>query len=186
MDRSIEMRPVVPFRAEHDLRVHGDARASQALHDRHQQALGPRLAQQPVAQLRVGGVDRDIERGQSLRLDSVELRLVQIRQRDVVAVQAGEPEVVVLDIQALAHPSRQLVDEAEHALVGAGRDLGRPRRLELEPQLWPAPPEHGRAPTPAGGLICLSPWMMYWSPEVTVKAAVTQAKSFGKAWSAPK
>ena len=125
--------------------MHGNARPGEPLHDRHHVALDPGLPQQPVAYLGVRGVDRNVERGESLRLDPVELRLLQIGQRDVVAVQEGEPEVVVLDVEALAHSSRQLVDEAEDALVGAGRDLRRAWRLQLEPQPWPASPEHGRA-----------------------------------------
>ena len=56
-----------------------------------------------MAQLGVGGVHGDVERRQPLRLDARELGLVEIGQRDVVAVQERQPEVVVLDVEALAH-----------------------------------------------------------------------------------
>ena len=101
-----------------------DARARQALHDAAcRSRLHPRLAEQTVPQVGVGRVHRDVQRRQPLLLDAGELRLREVGQRDVVPVQERQPEVVVLDVEALAHPARQLVDEAEHALVGAGGDL---------------------------------------------------------------
>src|SRR5262245_54510263 len=87
-------------------------------------------------------MDGDIERRQTLLLDAKEFRLFEVGQRDVVAVQEGKPEVVVLDVQALAHAARQLMDEAEYALVGAGRDFRWPRRFELESHSRPAAQQH--------------------------------------------
>src|SRR5262249_29257880 len=87
----------------------------------------------------------NVERRQPLRLDPLELVLLEIGERDVVAMEEGEPEVVVLDVETPAHAARQLVDEAEHALVAARVDLPRPRRLELEAQVGPRPPEQRRA-----------------------------------------
>ena len=255
---AVEVRAVVPARAQHDLRVHGDARLGEPLHHRQQLAAHPWPAEQGVAQLRVGGVHRDVERREALGLDARELRFLEIGEGDVVAVQEREPEVVVLDVQALAHALRELVDEAEDALVGAGRDLGRARGLELEPELRAAaaeprgarppvaldreaqvllarvevevdhvaqgravdredavpgtqarpgrgrprrhrghhdalcglgrPAGHGqtRPLTEVGVSSCLSPRMMYCSPEVIVNAAVTQASSVvtnaGRSW----
>jgi hypothetical protein len=75
--------------------------------------------------------------------DSLERGLVEIAERDVVAVQERQPEVVVLDVQALAHAARELVDEAEDALVRAGGDVAGARRLELDAELDP-----GAAPEP--------------------------------------
>ena len=95
----------------------------------------PRLAEQAMAQRGIGRVHGDVERRQPLLDDPLEVRVVEVGQRDVVAVQEREPVVVVLDVEALAHPPRQLVDEAEHALVGAGRDVAGPRRLELDAEL---------------------------------------------------
>ena len=129
---ALEVRAVVPFRAQHDLGVHEiPALASRSITGSSSRR-DPRLAEEGVAQIGIGGVHRDVERREALGLDSCQLRLVEIGQRDVVAVQERQPEVVVLHVEALAHALRELVDEAEDALVGAGGDLGRPRRRELE------------------------------------------------------
>ena len=64
--------------------------------------------------------------------------LVEVAERDVVAVQERESEVVVLHVEALAHALRELVNEAEHALVRARRDVARARRRQLEPEPRPA------------------------------------------------
>ena len=58
----LELDTVVPARAEHDLRVHPDPGARQPCHERHEVAFHARLPQQPVAELGIGGVHRDIER----------------------------------------------------------------------------------------------------------------------------
>ena len=106
----------------------------QALEPRQDLGRVPRPPEQSVPELGVGGVDRDVERRQALRDDPLERGLVEIAERDVVAVQERQPEIVVLHVQTLAHALRKLVDEAEHALVGAGRDVPRARRLQLEPE----------------------------------------------------
>src|SRR6185503_314186 len=139
--RAVEVGAVVPARAQHDLGVHRDAGLGEALHHGQELAAHPGLAEQGVAQVGIGGVHRDVQRREALRLDALELGLLQIGQGDVVAVQERETEVVVLDVEALAQSLRQLVDEAEDALVGAGRDLGRLRGLELEAERGAAPLE---------------------------------------------
>ena len=143
--RAVEVRAIVPVRAEHDLRVHADARTGEALHHGQELALDLRPAEEAMAQLRVGRVDGDVERGEPLRLDALQLLLVEVGQRDVVAVQERQAEVVVLHVEALAHAARQLVDEAEDALVRAGRDLRRLRRLERQSPVGAPALEH-RAP----------------------------------------
>src|SRR5581483_7038068 len=142
-----QVRAVVEAGAEHDLGMHPDPAGGQPPHALHQVTADRRRApQEEVAHDRIGGVDRDVERREPELQDALDLALREVGQRDVVAVQEGEAVVVVLDVEALAEPSRQLVDEAEHALVGAGRDLGRRGRLALEPEpLAPLPPQHDRA-----------------------------------------
>ena len=149
--RALELRPVVPFRHEHDLRVHHDARLGQPLHDGQELTADPRLAEEPVAEGGVRGVHGDVERREPLRLDARELVLLEIGQGDVVAVEKRQAEVVVLHVEALPHPARELVDEAEHALVGAGVDLARARRFELEAEVGPRAAKE-RAPPPAPAL----------------------------------
>ena len=52
--------------------------------------------------------------------DAVDLVVLHVRHGDIVAEQEGETLVVVLEVKTLAHTGRQLVNEAEHAVVGAG------------------------------------------------------------------
>ena len=66
------------------------------------------------------------------RDDAVDLAVVDVRQRDVVAEQERKARVVVLEVQRFAHAGRKLVDEAENAFVAAGALLIHQIRLELE------------------------------------------------------
>ncbi len=52
--------------------------------------------------------------------DTVDLTLINVRQRDVVAEQKRKAIIIILKIERFAHAGRQLVNEAEHALVAAG------------------------------------------------------------------
>ena len=52
--------------------------------------------------------------------DAVDLVVLHVRHGDIVAEQKGKPLVVILEIKALAHSGRQLVDEAEHTFITAG------------------------------------------------------------------
>ena len=131
----LEVGAVVEAGTEHHLRVHADPRLREALEARQDLGRHARAAEQLPAQRGIGRVHRHVERRQPLLDDTRELRFLQIGERDVVAVQERQPEVVVLDVEALAHPLRQLVDEAEHALVGAGGDLRCAGRLELDAQI---------------------------------------------------
>ena len=144
---ALEVRPVVEPGAQHDLRVEPDPGVGQAAEALHEVALdGLGAPEQEVPQHRVGGVHRDIEGREAEVDDALDLAVREVGQRDVVAVEERQPVVVVLDVEALAEALRQLVDEAEHALVGACRDLRRLRRLALETEVpAPLPLEHDRA-----------------------------------------
>ena len=63
-----------------------------------------------------------MQRRQALGDDPLEVRLGEPCQGREVAVQEAEPVVVVLEVEAAAHPLRQLVDEAELTVVVAGPD----------------------------------------------------------------
>ena len=65
-------------------------------------------------------MDRHVQRRQPLGDDAFEVCLGETRQGREVAVQEAEPVVVVLEVEAAAHPLGQLVDEAELAMVVAG------------------------------------------------------------------
>ena len=134
-DRALEVRAVIPFGHEHDLGVHDDAGLGETLHARHELAADRGLTQEAVAEVGLHGVDGDVERREALLLDAPQLGILQIRQRDVVAVEEGEAEIVVLDVEALAHALGKLMDEAEDALVRARGDLAGAWRLQLQSQV---------------------------------------------------
>ena len=73
--------------------------------------------------LGIGGVDAHVERAQPLGHDSFEVGLGEAGECRVVAVQERQPVVVVLHVQAAPEAGRQLVDEAELAVVVARAHL---------------------------------------------------------------
>ncbi len=144
----LQVRAVVPVGDEDDLGVHGDACLGEPLHDGQELAPDVGTAEQTVAELGIGGMHRDIEWREPLLLDPCEVVLLEVGEGNVIAVEEGEPEIVVLDVEAPPHPPWQLVDEAEDALIGAGRDLRGPGRLELEAEPGGAALEHEAALPP--------------------------------------
>ena len=122
---------VVDAGAHDDLAVHLDVVVEQG--PQPAQARGaPPVAQQVGAHVGVGGVDADVQRRQPLGDDPLEVGLGEAGQRREVAVEERQPVVVVLQVEALAHARRQLVDEAELAVVVAGADLVEQRRVHLD------------------------------------------------------
>ena len=127
----VEHGAVVDARAHHHLAVHLDAVVEQ----------GPQPAQAggaaPVAQHLgphpgVGGVDADVERAQALGQHPLEVGLGEAGEGREVAVQERQPVVVVLEVQAAPQARRQLVDEAELAVVVAGAHPVEQRRVHLD------------------------------------------------------
>ena len=112
-----ELFAVVQSLAHDQLAVHCDAAFRKAVHDFQCFARMPVL-QHFNTQLRVGRLHRDIDRRDVHAQDAVHVRLGQIGHGNIVAHQEGHPRVVVLDIQGFAHPFWQLIDKAEHTLVG--------------------------------------------------------------------
>ena len=78
------------------------------------------IAQQARAHLGVGRVDAHVQRAELLGDDPLEIGLGETREGREIAVEKRQPEVVVLQVQAAAHPLGELVDEAERAVVVAG------------------------------------------------------------------
>ncbi len=127
--------PVVPVRAEDDLRVQADTRPGQSLEAGKDLGGVTRPPKQGVAERRIGGMHGDVERRQPLLDDPREGLLVQIAEGDVVAVQERQPKVVVLHVEAAPHSLGKLVNEAEDTLVGAGGDLTGAGGFELEAEV---------------------------------------------------
>ena len=122
--RVVEHVAVVDAGADDDLAPDLDAVVEQGAQPA--QARGaPRVAQHAGPQLRIGGVDADVQRRQTFRDDPFEVGLGEAGQRGEVPVQEAQPVVVVLEVQAAAQPLRQLVDEAELAVV-----VARPHAVE--------------------------------------------------------
>ncbi len=93
------------------------------------------IGQHPYPQLGVGGVHRDVDRADVHLDDALNLVVLHVGHGDVVAIQKGKPLIIILKIKALAHTRGQLVDEAEHAVVGAGLCFSSPRYvLKLQPK----------------------------------------------------
>ena len=90
------------------------------------------VAQQPGADIGVGRVDADVQRPEPLADDPLEVGLGEAGQGREVPVEKRQPVVVVLQVEALAHPLRQLVDEAERAVVVAGADAVEHRARQLD------------------------------------------------------
>ena len=131
--RVVERVAVVDPRAHHHLAVHLDA----AVEQRRQPAQARGTAtvpQQAGAQLGIGRVDAHVERAELLGEHALEVGLGEPGEGGEVPVEKGEAVVVVLQVQAAAHPLRELVDEAEGAVVVARADAVEHRALEIEPE----------------------------------------------------
>ena len=133
MQRTTQLIAVVHALADDQLTVHRDA----GLRESRQQLErfpGTRIAQHLHAQLRIRGLHRNIE-GRNVHFeDALHVLLGQIGHGNVVAHQERQPRVIVLDIQRVAHALGQLVDEAEHAAIGAALHLIHQIMLEVQPQ----------------------------------------------------
>ena len=119
LQRFFQRRAVVHAPAEHQLKVHLDARLGKAVEVR-QHLARVLVGHHPHPQVRVGGVHRDVD-GRDVHLDdALGLPLGEVRQGDVVAEQKGQALVVVLEVERFPQALGHLVDEAEHAVVRAG------------------------------------------------------------------
>ena len=110
---------VVLLRADHDLAVKVDARFLQPCQPLHN-VPGKAVVHQPAAQLRVGGVNADIQRRGVAANDPLKLLIAYVGQGDEIAHHQGKAPVVVLHVQGLAQSRRHLGDKAEGAIIVAG------------------------------------------------------------------
>ena len=132
--RALQLRAVIQAGAADDLAVHGDAAVGKAAHDLERLARA-RIAEQKRAQLRVRRVHGDIDGADVQVDDALHLALGQVRERHIIAHEEAQARVVVLEIQRRAHTRRHLVDEAEHAVVGARVGVVHEVGLKVQPQL---------------------------------------------------
>ena len=132
--RALQLRAVVQAGAADDLAVHGDAAVRKAPHDLKRFARAG-IAEQERAQLRIRRVHGDIDGADVQVDDALHLALGQVRERHIIAHEEAQARVVVLEIQRRAHTRRHLVDEAEHAVVGARVGVVHEVGLKVQPQL---------------------------------------------------
>ncbi len=133
--------PVVDPRAADDLPVHLDVVVEQRPQPA-QRRRPPPVPQQVRPDRRVGGVDADVERADPLGDDPLQVGLGEAGQGGEVPVEEAQPVVVVLEVEALPQPRRQLVDEAELAVVVAGADLVEQRAVDLDAERLAGPLGH--------------------------------------------
>jgi len=87
-------------------------------------------------------VDAHIQRRQPLGHHPLQVGLGEAGQGGEVSVKEREPVVVVLQVQAGPQTGRELVDEAELAVVVARPHPVEQRRVHLGAQRLPSPLEH--------------------------------------------
>ena len=127
----LERGAVVDPGADDDLTVHLDAPVEQHLEPAQAgRALG--VAQHLRPQLGVRGVDGDEQWAEALGQDAFRVELGEPGERREVAVEEGQPVVVVLEVQAAPHALGQLVDEAERAVVVTRADAVEDGRGDLD------------------------------------------------------
>jgi hypothetical protein len=84
-------------------------------------------------------VDAHVERGQLLGHHALEVGLGEAGEGREVPVEERQPIVVVLEVEAAAQPRRELVDEAELAVVVARAHPVEQRRVDLDPERLAGP-----------------------------------------------
>ena len=132
--RALQLRAVVQAGTADDLAVHGDAAVRKAPHDLERFARAG-IAEQERTQLRVRRMYGDVDGADVQVDDALHLTLGQVRERHVIAHEEAQARVVILEIQRRAHARRHLVDEAEHAVVGARVSVVHEVGLKVQPQL---------------------------------------------------
>src|SRR5687768_6258537 len=88
------------------------------------------VVEQALARLPRRCVHGDVEGRQAVAKDTLEVAVLQVRERGEIAVREREPIVIVANVERLSQATRQPLDEAELAPVRTATDG---RRLQLEP-----------------------------------------------------
>ena len=88
-----------------------------------------------AAQLRICRLYWNIDRRQLKPDNPLNILILHIRQRDIVALQERKSGIIVLKIQCLTHARRHLVDETEDALIPAGTIIAHQTIFKGNPQI---------------------------------------------------
>ena len=128
--RVVQHVAVVHAGAHDDLPVHLDACVEQQAQPA-QRHRAPPVLEDRGPHVGVGGVDGHVQRRQPLGDHPLEVQLGEAGERREVPVEERQPVVVVLEVQRPAHPPRELVHEAELAVVVAGLHAVEHGRVDL-------------------------------------------------------
>ena len=109
---------VIEAGADNDLGIDADVVRGQ-LGDILEHLAAAGVFHQFDPQLRVGGVDRDIDGADVHFDDAGDVLIGHIGEGDIAAEQEAHAAVVILKVEGFAHALGQLIDEAENALIGA-------------------------------------------------------------------
>ena len=131
--------------------VHVDARLRQAAHD-VDGFSGVPVAHQLPPQLRVGGVNRDVDGRDAQVDDALDLPWGQVGEGHIVAQQKGQAVIIVLEIEGIPQPFGHLIHKAEDAVVGTPVGMIHQVSLKFQPQVLPLPLADVEGTAVAGGV----------------------------------
>ena len=77
------------------------------------------VIQHLASKIRVHCLEGDVDGGQPVTTDSVNIVLRHICQRHIIPLQEGKSGIIILKIQGFSHPRRHLVNKTEDALIMA-------------------------------------------------------------------
>ena len=132
-ERLVQDVAIVDPRTHDDLTVDLGAGVEQRGQPTQRRGTSP-VPKQFFADLRIGGVDTDVDRREFLGDHSFEVGLGKAGEGRVVPIEKREPVIVVLEIQALSEVRRQLIDKAELTVVVTCPHLVEHRRLHFDPE----------------------------------------------------
>ena len=107
---------IVEARGHHRLGVDIDAARQQVVELAKDVAFAG-IAHHPDAGLGLRGVDRHVDGAQALAHDAVQLRIVAAGKGREVAVEEGQADVLILQVERFPEALGHLVHEAEHAVL---------------------------------------------------------------------
>ena len=113
-----QLLAVIEAGADNDLGIDADVVRGQ-LGDILEHLAAAWVFHQFDPQLRIGGVDRDIDGADVHFDDTGDVLIGHIGEGDIAAEQEAHAAVVILKVEGFAHAAGQLIDEAENALIGA-------------------------------------------------------------------
>ena len=98
---------------------------------------GKTVVQHPAAELRIHGMEGDIDRFQMIADNPVDIMVRHVGQGNIIPLQKTQAGVVVVEIEGFPHPRGHLVDKAEDAAVAAGAVFIHKPALKFNSEILP-------------------------------------------------